>query len=111
MSNYPDDVRQYDNDPRSPFYTGDAQDELYEQAVVDWIDTHLGDCNVDADAFKICNEALANSNDCDAALKNFFELYEEEATTDSAKALNLDLADKLMRSVKEALASYAESAL
>jgi hypothetical protein len=111
MSNYPDDVRQYDNDPRSPFYTGDIQEELYEAAVVDWIETRLGDCNVDADAFEICNEALANSNDCDAALKNFFELYEEEATTDSAKALNLDLADKLMLSVKEALVSYAESDL
>ena len=27
MSNYPDDVRQYDNDPRSPFYNGTTVEE------------------------------------------------------------------------------------
>lgn len=31
MSNYPDDIRNYDHDPRSPFYDGpdDDQDPIY----------------------------------------------------------------------------------
>lgn len=30
-SNYPDDIREYDDDPRSPFYNGDeAEDEPEE---------------------------------------------------------------------------------
>jgi len=109
MSNYPDDIRMYDDVAGSPFYEGDVQEELREEAIVDWIDTKLGDCNVDKDAFELCHEALANSDNCDSALKNFFELYEEEASSDSAKALNLDLADKLMFAVREALISYAEN--
>jgi len=30
--NYPDDIRQYDNDPRSPFYVGDEEccEECYD---------------------------------------------------------------------------------
>jgi hypothetical protein len=28
--NYPDDVRQYDNDPRSPFYDNSREDALYD---------------------------------------------------------------------------------
>ena len=29
MSNYPDDIRKYDNDPRSPFYN-DSKEDLYQ---------------------------------------------------------------------------------
>ena len=37
--NYPDDIRQYDDDPRSPFYTGDDwMDEPIEQLANDWDD-------------------------------------------------------------------------
>jgi hypothetical protein len=28
MDNYPDDIRKYDNDPRSPFYVSERWDEL-----------------------------------------------------------------------------------
>ena len=28
MSNYPDDIRQYDNDPRSPFYNGREPEDI-----------------------------------------------------------------------------------
>ena len=30
--NYPDDIRQYDNDPRSPFYDSREDDEVREKA-------------------------------------------------------------------------------
>ena len=44
MSNYPDDIRSYDSDPRSPFYNGDVLcsecgDEMGE------IDIKLFRCN------------------------------------------------------------------
>ena len=31
-SNYPDDIRKYDNDPRSPFYDSGAEDEIEAKA-------------------------------------------------------------------------------
>lgn len=30
--NYPDDIRQYDHDPRSPFYKGDVTEEAAQDA-------------------------------------------------------------------------------
>ena len=37
MSNYPDDIRMYDDDPRSPFFTGDDwMDKPIEELVEDW---------------------------------------------------------------------------
>lgn len=34
MSNYPDDIHQYDDDPRSPFYDGpDYYDELEDDGI------------------------------------------------------------------------------
>ena len=54
MSNYPDDIRQYDNDPRSPFYNDptetaefwDAKEELYRKRVSDvpgWFTDSFGE--------------------------------------------------------------------
>lgn len=31
MSNYPDDIRMYDKDPRSPFYDGPEEEDFCER--------------------------------------------------------------------------------
>ena len=36
MDNYPDDIRQYDNDPRSPFYVEPEDCEELEDESENW---------------------------------------------------------------------------
>lgn len=35
MDNYPEDIHQYDNDPRSPFFDEDHAEELSEEDLAD----------------------------------------------------------------------------
>ncbi len=66
IDNYPDDIRQYDNDPRSPFFDEGPeldQEEVANNLADEWLknpgimDEHLGDYEEDRMEFTrlICN--------------------------------------------------------
>ena len=74
MNNYPDDIRQYDNDPRSPFYNSDHEcDECGEELKgvdIDDIsfcinrhcDLNTKTTNELAEHFKVTTHTLRQSN-------------------------------------------------
>ncbi len=44
MDNYPDNIRQFDNDPRSPFYD-DGGEELWVERRADELEKNIGELN------------------------------------------------------------------
>ena len=48
MSNYPDDIHQYDNDPRSPFYDDKGYEAAFEEKYREFIN-NPSDIEVDLD--------------------------------------------------------------
>ena len=50
MSNYPDDIRQYDHDPRSPFYDDDGYELFTESRVEELLKDITELDNIDHDA-------------------------------------------------------------
>ena len=50
MSNYPDDIHQYDSDPRSPFYDDKGYEAFYESRVAELLKDVTEIMNIDHDA-------------------------------------------------------------
>ena len=49
-SGYPDDIRQYDSDPRSPFYDDKGYEAFYESRVAELLEDITEIMNIDHDA-------------------------------------------------------------
>jgi len=70
--NYPDDIRQYDNDPRSPFYTGDDwMDEYIEKLADDWDDELSKTGIVEELDITLADILVVMGKDDDVAVQNY----------------------------------------
>lgn len=88
MNNYPDDVRQYDIDPRSPFY--DDREERYKEILLEMIseDPEIMILALDADPTRFGNIVIilcdlystkTRGNDYSSQLSQFIYAWEEIA--------------------------------
>lgn len=81
MSNYPDDIRQHDNDPRSPYYTnGPECDECGQELEVE---DGYGEYGLE------CREQPCINRSCDLNTKTTNELAEHfDVTTHTLRQSN-----------------------
>jgi len=70
--NFPDDIRMYDDDPRSPFYTGDDwMDEHIEKLADDWDDELAKTGVVEELDITLADILVVMGKDDDIAVQNY----------------------------------------
>lgn len=74
-SNYPDDIRKYDNDPRSPFFDDGGYDVWVDDRMGELLEdmSELDDIEEDVIAEIVLDEYSKKENNVKQALDNYFE--------------------------------------
>ena len=92
MSNYPDDIRSYDNDPRSPFYNG-PDDEAQAEAAREYI---LNDSDIHSE--KVSEQCYFSDLLVELEEAHDFDEQGDEEKRNKALLSALEIYNKIMQS-------------